>query len=85
MLSEYQNKLLPPHHPVTRQIRAVVQSILHNSNLGTLADPTEDMLQNAMGAHVPIRGDVSRPEDTKWNLLVVNDDRTVNASATWGW
>lgn len=83
--------MLPENHPITRHVRRVVTRILEASNLGTLASPepksiavsgpTEDLWspETSFGSEPP-PGAGGR----EWNLMVVNDDRIVNAAASYG-
>ncbi|CCM00306.1 uncharacterized protein FIBRA_02336 [Fibroporia radiculosa] len=90
LLSEYQGKILPEHHPLTRHVRRVVSRILEASNLGTLAfekpgylvttGPSDDLWSTSTQTADTPPGAGGRV----WNLLVVNDDRMVNAMASYG-
>ncbi|CDO76585.1 hypothetical protein BN946_scf184950.g11 [Trametes cinnabarina] len=87
LLREFKGKVLPPNHPVARHIRRVVTRILEANGLGTLDAP--DVHKRLM----PLDGFVS-PSDIErippevggkeWHLFVVNDDRIVNAMASFG-
>ncbi|KAI0331583.1 hypothetical protein GY45DRAFT_1300811 [Cubamyces sp. BRFM 1775] len=87
MLQEFKGKVLPPDHPLTRHIRRVVTRILEANNLGTLEAP--DVHTRLLPAtDVWAAGDVDRipPEvgGKEWHLFVVNDDKVVNAMASFG-
>lgn len=90
-MAEFKGKLLPPNHPITRHVRRVVTQILESSNLGTLSSPEPGFVA------LPSAGDdlwmpqTPRSEEVppgtggkQWNLMVVNDDRVVNAMASYG-
>ncbi|KAI0919900.1 hypothetical protein AcW1_002967 [Taiwanofungus camphoratus] len=91
LMAEFKGKLLPPNHPITRHVRRVVTQILESSDLGTLSPPEPGFVA------LPSAGDdlwmpqTPRSEDfppgtggKQWNLMVVNDDRVVNAMASYG-
>lgn len=93
LLREYKGKILPPNHPITRHVRRVLTRLLDGSDLGTLRDaapprshrqPSEDDVWNP-------DSDLGRTEDVapgvggrQWELIVVNDDKVVNAAASYG-
>ena len=96
--SEYQGRILPPNHPVTQQIRAIVQSILDANNLGAVKGETGAMrsysaFPGMFGAEDNWDPDARtadiRSEDgthlesstRQWELIVVDDKKTVNAAA----
>ena len=97
LLSEYEGKILPPDHIVTRHVRRIVTSILDSSNLGTLSggsavlnrpdvtrssDAPNDVFDPDANQISAKNEDVTRPRE--WNLLVVNDDKIANAMASYG-
>ncbi|KAI0776971.1 peptidase family M48-domain-containing protein [Trametes elegans] len=87
LLSEFKGKVLPPNHPLTRHIRRVVTQILEANNLGTLEAP--DVHARLLpSADVWAASEVERvtPEvgGKEWHLFVVNDDKVVNAMASFG-
>lgn len=95
---EYQGRILPPDHPVTKQIRSIVQSILDANNLGVVKGQT-----GAMRSYSAFPGmfgtedswdpdsrttDIRSEDGThlesntrEWELIVVDDKKTVNAAA----
>ena len=73
LLSEFQGKILPPNHPLTKHIRRVVATILEANDLGKLQDHDEvghapqGLLSRVFSPHP--NGTVS-PNDTgndNWN------------------
>ncbi|RPD56868.1 hypothetical protein L227DRAFT_578532 [Lentinus tigrinus ALCF2SS1-6] len=89
LLQEFKGKILPPDHPLTRHIRRVTTRLLEASNLGTLDAPDvrrpkgTDELWSFNGNPDEIPPEVGGSAK-KWHLFVVNDDRVVNAMATFG-
>ncbi|KAI0791647.1 peptidase family M48-domain-containing protein [Irpex lacteus] len=90
LLEDFQGKLLPPNHPLTLHVAGVVSKILNFNNLGTLktphpvkvlGHPTDDEFWGDSG-----RTDGLTPETggKQWELLVVDDDKVVNAAAAYG-
>ncbi|GBE85642.1 Mitochondrial metalloendopeptidase OMA1 [Sparassis crispa] len=91
LLAEFKGKTLPPNHPLTRHVRRVVTRILESSNLGTLSSPEhrivspEQVLEDLWEPQ--LRSESETPPGAGgrvWNLLVVNDDKIVNAMASYG-
>lgn len=94
LLSDFEGKILPTHHPITRHVHRVVSDLLEASDLGTLhssnprKSPAEDdgfWNDDPFSAARP--HDHSTPPDRggkEWNLLVVNDPKIVNALASFG-
>ncbi|KAF9814269.1 hypothetical protein IEO21_05208 [Rhodonia placenta] len=90
LLAEFRGKVLPENHPVTRHVRRVVTRILESSNLGTLSSPESTYLPTH-GASDDLWSPQTQTDDVppgaggrQWNLMVVNDDRIVNAAASYG-
>ena len=90
LLEDFHGKLLPPNHPLTLHVAGVVSKILRSNNLGTLKTPhpgkvlgnlVEDEFWTDSG-----RTDGLTPETggKQWELLVVDDDKVVNAAAAYG-
>ena len=96
--SEYRGHILPPNHPITRQIRGIVQAILDANNLGVVKSETGSMrsfsafpgMFGGEDTWDPDSGAIDvRPEDgthlesntREWELIVVDDKKTVNAAA----
>ncbi|KAI0367886.1 hypothetical protein BV20DRAFT_1023600 [Pilatotrama ljubarskyi] len=87
LLHEFKGKVLPPNHPITRHVRRVVTRILEANNLGTL-DAPDVHTRLLPSADIWTAGEVDRipPEvgGREWHLFVVNDDKVVNAMASFG-
>ncbi|OSX62976.1 hypothetical protein POSPLADRAFT_1181049 [Postia placenta MAD-698-R-SB12] len=90
LLAEFRGKVLPENHPVARHVRRVVTRILESSNLGTLSSPESTYLPTH-GASDDLWSPQTQTDDVppgaggrQWNLMVVNDDRIVNAAASYG-
>lgn len=81
------------NHPITRHVRRVVTSILEANELGTLSSGQDTSLVHRN----PKPGVLWEPHDgndgeakrqiemhpgKEWNLLVVNDEKVVNAMAS---
>lgn len=81
LIEEYGGQLLPPSTPLYRSVSSIVQELLESNSLGSLRDITshQDTLEFDREHSKSRKG-----KETKWNLLVVNDPKTVNAMATWG-
>ncbi|KAI0704359.1 peptidase family M48-domain-containing protein [Cytidiella melzeri] len=93
MLQEFEGKILPPSHRLTRHISDVVTRILEANDLGKLRTPhPADVLGQAThagsGSNVTHRRreEVLNPEagGIEWELLVVDDESVVNAAAAYG-
>ncbi|KAF9003084.1 peptidase family M48-domain-containing protein [Cyathus striatus] len=93
ILDEYHGKILPPNHPITRHVRRVVSRILVYSKLGVLKSEEHRHIPRFFPFGF---GDVDKPaSDTdfgasdspaygpekEWNVLVVNDNKMINAMA----
>ncbi|THH32674.1 hypothetical protein EUX98_g1525 [Antrodiella citrinella] len=92
LLNEFKGKILPPNHPVTRHVRRVLTRLLDGSDLGTLRDAAQPRSQREDAGDVwnPDR-EMGRTEEVapgvggrQWELIVVNDDKVVNAAASYG-
>lgn len=88
LLSEFEGKILPAHHPITLHVHRVVSDLLGASDLGTLHStnprkpPTEE---DGFWSEDPREPPSSPTGGVKeWNLLVVNDPKIVNALASFG-
>jgi hypothetical protein len=94
LLSEFEGKILPAHHPITHHVHRVVSDLLEASDLGALRSsnprksPAED---DSFWDDDPSAA--ARPHDPhtspdsggkEWDLLVVNDPTIVNALASFG-
>ncbi|KAH8105371.1 peptidase family M48-domain-containing protein [Cristinia sonorae] len=97
LLHEFKGKILPADHPLTRHVRRVVTRLLDANDLGTLRSsglPRRLQHQHQSdpdGLWNPDAEEVGRTEDVapgvggrEWELLVVNDDKVVNAMASYG-
>lgn len=92
LVEEFQGKILPADHPITRHVRRVVTRILEANNLGTLksSSPRSHVIEipgEVWGADIEIgRTEAVAPGagGREWELMVVNDDKIVNAAASYG-
>jgi hypothetical protein len=97
LAEEFQGRILPPQHPITRHVERVVNRILHANNLGSLAHAAHGSgrpvtPESIFGADDPWasggtdQGAPLAPESggREWRLLVVNDEKMVNAMASFG-
>lgn len=87
---------MPVNHPLTRHINRVVTRILSASNLGTIKSSTITVEQKQAQANPdsiwdPDSVETGRTEEVapgaggrEWELIVVNDDKVVNAAASYG-
>ncbi|KAF8436894.1 peptidase family M48-domain-containing protein [Boletus edulis BED1] len=92
LLSEFEGRILPAKHPITRHVHRVVSGLLEASDLGTLgpSDPSvSPAVDDGFWRDDPFAA--ARPHDPhtspggkEWNLLVVNDPKIVNALASFG-
>lgn len=93
MLEQYKGKILPPNHPLTKTVKEIATRLLEANNLGTLGTPNartvmaqhEEDLWYSDATHGARTEDVV-PEagGTQWELMVVDDDKVVNAQAAFG-
>lgn len=90
LLNEFQGRILPPDHPVTRRVARVVSRILAANHLGALKATTAPVgarvpSDDFWGSGVPNGADLA-PEvgGREWHLMVVNDEKMVNAMASFG-
>lgn len=98
LLREFNGRILPPNHRITREIERVVTRILDANNLGSLKNTAapvgmvhtpdlERVLQPGedMWSDGKRDGKVS-PESggREWHLVVVDDPKIVNAMASFG-
>ncbi|KAG9318336.1 hypothetical protein JVU11DRAFT_424 [Chiua virens] len=91
LLSEFDGKILPPHHPITRHVHRVVSNLLEASDLGTLhahsprPKVTDD---NGFWQDDPFGAEPTHNAPDKvsreWNLLVVDDPKMINALTSYG-
>ncbi|KAH0830443.1 peptidase family M48-domain-containing protein [Lanmaoa asiatica] len=89
LLSDFEGKILPAHHPITRHVHRVVSDLLEASDLGTLhsSDPRKSPADDDGFWHDdPFAAARTSPDrgGKEWNLLVVNDPKIVNALASFG-
>lgn len=95
-----EGKILPENHPLTRHVRKVVTRILTASNLGTLKAPNQaseqkqtegkkasnssDELWDPDTTRTDMSEHPSEAAGQEWHLFVVNDDKNINAAASFG-
>ncbi|KAH9850410.1 peptidase family M48-domain-containing protein [Lenzites betulinus] len=88
LMKEFKGKVLPPNHPLSRHIRRVVERILEANGLGTLQAPgvTDSQVRPSAEVWSAVDPDRMPPESggKQWHLFVVNDDKMVNAMASFG-
>ena len=92
---EFGEKILPNHHPISIHVRRIVTRLLHANNLGFIKEEkaapsllpfgvfedneaswNPDMQYEATANPAAVYG-----PSKEWNVLVVNDLKTVNAMA----
>ncbi|TFY57182.1 hypothetical protein EVG20_g8641 [Dentipellis fragilis] len=96
-MNEFGRRVLPPYHPATVHVRRVAARILEANNLGTLrsAGPRPPKSLETILSGTPDDGETWDPDrasrggvpgtgQREWNLLVVGDNKVVNAMATPG-
>ncbi|KAH9931736.1 hypothetical protein B0H21DRAFT_781031 [Amylocystis lapponica] len=89
-LQEFKGRTLPENHPLTRHVRRVVNRILESNNLGVLRGsepgliPPASVTDDLWAPQLPPEDVLPGAGGREWNLLVVNDDKVVNAAATFG-
>jgi len=88
---EFRGRILPPNHPTTKYVRDIVVKILESSNLGTLKSDPHFIAPAGISIEDTWAPDAGRKEDAvpgsggrEWELMVVHDDKMVNAMATFG-
>lgn len=97
-LLRFQNQILPPTHPTTLQIAAILSRLLKENGKGTLNVDSG----NDIDVHIERLKNISHdmdcddPKDLiysrddyknlmrEWNLLIVDDDKTINAGCSYG-
>ncbi|KAJ3556855.1 hypothetical protein NM688_g1791 [Phlebia brevispora] len=93
LIQEFGRKALPANHPLTIHVRRVVSRILEANNLGTLKSSGKpsafrepDDVWDPDGAFGSSRTEQVNPGagGREWELMVVNDDKMVNAMAAFG-
>jgi metalloendopeptidase OMA1, mitochondrial len=72
--TEYGPRALPADHPLTQYIAQIVNRLLKANELGTLGLSKDDV----------VPGSATRKSVPRWNLVVVDDPETVNATASYG-
>ncbi|KAF9552854.1 hypothetical protein CPC08DRAFT_673746 [Agrocybe pediades] len=90
---------LPPNHPLTRHVRRVATRILQSSNLGILRGDEQPNFLSPFGLGLDLEGNSWNPDaelgaakdpgpvygpTKEWDVIVVNDMKTVNAMASPG-
>ncbi|KAI9569522.1 peptidase family M48-domain-containing protein [Boletus coccyginus] len=94
LLSEFEGKILPANHPITRHVHRVVSNLLDASDLGILRSsnpPKSPADDDSFWHDDPFVAARSHDHHTspdrsgkEWNLLVINDPTMVNALASFG-
>lgn len=93
LLTEFEGKILPPHHPITHHVHRVVSDLLDASDLGSLhsTNPRKPPADDGFWPDDPFSVAPSRDQHAspdggvkEWNLLVVDDRKIVNALAAYG-
>ncbi|KAI0091759.1 peptidase family M48-domain-containing protein [Irpex rosettiformis] len=90
LLKDFEGKILSPNHPLTLHVAGVVNKILKANDLGSLKAPhPARVLGNATDDDFwsdSSRMDAFPPESggKEWELLVVDDDKVINAAAAYG-
>ncbi|GJE94132.1 peptidase family M48-domain-containing protein [Phanerochaete sordida] len=81
-------KTLPPNHPLTRHVHRIVERILTANDLGhlkTAAPAAAPWFAGGDDAFVSAQGKLpTGASDKEWELMVVKDDKVVNAMASFG-
>lgn len=81
--AEYEHATLPTTHPLSRHVQRVVSRLLSASNLGVLHGDSSDnpvpVLPFVQGRDGNLYGST-----VKWDVIVVNDRRIINALTTPG-
>ncbi|KAJ7512983.1 peptidase family M48-domain-containing protein [Mycena galericulata] len=87
-LQEFRGRILPFDHPLTQHVRRITRRIITSSNLGHLEGeaPDPEQLIDVWSASDTV--EISRPPtmrpQTEWVVLVIHDQRLVNAFAAPG-
>lgn len=96
MREELAQNTLPPNHPLSRHVRRVVTRILHASNLGVLRGEAQPLISSPFGFGQDSEGHAWNPDaefgaavdpgpvygpSKEWDVIVVNDVKTMNAMA----
>ncbi|KAI5123023.1 hypothetical protein M0805_007644 [Coniferiporia weirii] len=93
---EYKGRILPSNHPVVQQIRRIVSAILEANNLGVVKGEypaytgpgpgSEDMWDpdSERTGYRESDGSDTHTNTREWNLIVVHDEKVVNAAASHG-
>lgn len=91
LVQEFGSKILPQNHPQTRYVRRIVTQLLEASNLGTLKSDPSSVAPGRVVPQDMWTPDSGRTEDVvpgsggrEWQLMVVKDDKMVNAMASFG-
>ncbi|KAG6830723.1 hypothetical protein H0H92_015002 [Tricholoma furcatifolium] len=98
ILQEFQHKILPPNHIVTRHVKRVVTQVLESSNLGHLRGENfatvPQHLQSSFGDEPNWDPDFQNPgqyesssrdgRERKWEVIVVHEPKIANAMAVPG-
>jgi len=91
LLEDFKGKILPPNHPITRHVRTVVSRIIESSDLGTLKSDPSFIVPPGFSMDNVWAPDFGRSENVvpgsggrEWQLIVVDDDKMINAMAAFG-
>lgn len=85
LMEEFGAKTLPPNHALTRHVHRIVSRILEANHLGTLktsTPPSKTWFGDPFQSHAD--DPIASPNARQWELMVVKDDKIVNAMASFG-
>lgn len=85
LMEEFGAKTLPPNHALTRHVHRIVSRILEANHLGTLKTsipPSKTWFSDPFQS--PADDPIASPNARQWELMVVKDDKIVNAMASFG-
>lgn len=85
LMEEFGAKTLPPNHALTLHVHRIVSRILEANHLGTLKTSkpkSSTWFDDSFQGH--IEDPVAAPGARQWELMVVKDDHSVNAMASFG-
>lgn len=76
VMQEYEGRILPQDHPLSKHVKRVARRIITSNDLGRL---TGEMKIHSPDSWDPLRNVAKK--DREWTVLVVNDKTLVNAFA----
>ena len=87
---KFRDQILPPEHPLSIYVHRVTARILKHSNLGHIRGETRFLETDDGSIWTPEDAYAVTTHEThspgkEWEIVVVHDMRTVNASASPGW